>query len=126
MIIHEIFTLASQLVEQIPIQYIFSDIYKRSSGLFKLLKPVTNYINELSTQIEVDPLAAKQAIKILLKFSILKASLKDILSLLSKLIFDTTEIYDVRELCIELNTYLIGNAVESEEDQKTSTGTNKT
>jgi hypothetical protein len=102
-IVYEVLRLADQLVEQIPMKYVSSDVYKRSSDLFKSLKPLTNYINELSLQTEIDPHAVRQAVKILLSFSIVKASFKDILSILSRLIFNTTDVYDIQRLFIELN-----------------------
>ncbi|CAF4237370.1 unnamed protein product, partial [Rotaria sordida] len=118
-IVHQILDLTNQLVEQIPLHYLSSAIYKRSSNLFKSLKPLTNYINELSIQTEIDPIAANQSIKILLNFSVIKSSLKDILPLIRKLIFNTTDIYDIRKLFIVLNKDLTTIMDQFEKEKQT-------
>ncbi|CAF3035361.1 unnamed protein product [Rotaria sp. Silwood2] len=102
-IIHQMLILTNQLVEQIPLNYLSPDVYKKSSNLFKSLKPLAKYINQFSIQTEIDPIAANQSITILLNFSIIKGSFKDVLPLIRKLIFNTTDIYDIRKLFIELN-----------------------
>ncbi|CAF3684272.1 unnamed protein product, partial [Rotaria sordida] len=105
-IIHKMLNLTNQLVEQIPLNCLSSDVYKRSHNLFKSLKPLTNYIQELSIQTDIDPIAANQSIKILFNFSVMKTSFKDILPLIRKLIFNTNDIFDIRKLLIKLNKHL--------------------
>ncbi|CAF3999075.1 unnamed protein product, partial [Rotaria magnacalcarata] len=105
-IVHQMLNLTNQLIEQIPLNYLSPDIYKQSSNLFKSLNPLTNYIRELSKHTEVDPIAASQSIKILLNFSVIKASLKEALPLIRSLMFNTTDTYDIRRLFIELNNDL--------------------
>ncbi|CAF3090364.1 unnamed protein product [Rotaria sp. Silwood2] len=122
-IVHQMLNLTNQLVEQIPLHYLSSDVYKRSSNLFKSLKPLTNYINELSIQTEVDPIAANQSIKILLNFSVIKGSLKDVLPLIRKLIFNTTDIYDIRKLFVVLNKDLTTIMDRFEKEKQISTET---
>ncbi|CAF0796987.1 unnamed protein product [Rotaria sordida] len=102
-IVHQMLILTNQLVEQIPLNYLSPDVYKKSSNLFKSLKPLANYINKFSIQTEIDPIGANQSIIILLNFSIIKGSFKDVLPLIRKLMFNTTDIYDIRKLFIELN-----------------------
>ncbi|CAF4710126.1 unnamed protein product [Rotaria sp. Silwood1] len=122
-IVHQMLSLTNQLVEQIPLHYLSSDVYKRSSNLFKSLKPLTNYINELSIQTENDPIAANQSIKILLNFSVIKGSLKDVLPLIRKLIFNTTDIYDIRKLFVILNKDLTTIIDQFEKEKQTSAET---
>ena len=55
-IIHQILTLTNQLCEQIPMKSLSST--NNSNFLFKSLKPLTNYINELS--ISNDSIISKQ------------------------------------------------------------------
>ncbi|CAF0793768.1 unnamed protein product [Rotaria sordida] len=117
-IVHQMLILTNQLIEQIPLNYLSSDVYKRSSNLFKSLKPLANYISELSMQTEIDPIASNQSIKILLNFSIVKGSFKDVLSLIGKLIFNTTDIYDIRKLFIELNKDLTTMINQFQKDKK--------
>ncbi|CAF1198153.1 unnamed protein product [Rotaria sp. Silwood1] len=102
----QIIILASQLCEQIPIKYLSSfELSSNSNSLmFKSLKPLTNYINELF--LSTDPILATQAAQILLKFSIAQASFKDLLPIISKLILNTTDIYNVRYLFLQLNNCL--------------------
>ncbi|CAF4876732.1 unnamed protein product, partial [Rotaria socialis] len=118
-IVHQMLTLKNQLLERIPLNYISSDICKRSNNLFKSLKPLTNYIQELSMQTDIDPFAANQSIKILFNFSVLKASLKDILPLIRKLIFNTNDIFDVRELFVKLNKHLMIRMDQFEKEKQT-------
>ncbi|CAF3200290.1 unnamed protein product, partial [Rotaria sp. Silwood2] len=113
-IIHEILTLASQLCEQLPMKCLSST----NSFLFKSLKPLIDYIHELSST--ADPIISKQALKILLNFSIVKGSFKDIFSLLSKLIFNTTDIYNVQGLVIQLNNNLTETLNQWEKEKQTS------
>ncbi|CAF1253616.1 unnamed protein product, partial [Rotaria sordida] len=104
--VQELLTLAIQLCDQIPMNSF------RSSELspiidnhwFKSLQPLTNYINELSLSKNV--MIANKAMKILLSFSIAKASFKDILPILGKLIFNKANVYNVRRLFIRLNHVL--------------------
>ncbi|CAF4919026.1 unnamed protein product, partial [Rotaria sp. Silwood1] len=105
-IVHQMLNLTNQLVEQIPLNCLSSDVYKRSHNLFKSLKPLTNYIQELSIQTDIDPIVANQSIKILFNFSVMKASFKDILPLIRKLIFNTNDIFDIRKLLVKLNKHL--------------------
>ncbi|CAF3666099.1 unnamed protein product [Rotaria socialis] len=99
-IVHHILTLAGELCQQFPMKCLSpANIF-----LFKSLKPLINYIHELS--LTEDSIISKQATIILLAFSIAKGSFKDILSLLNKLIFNTTDIYNVQGLFIQLNNGL--------------------
>jgi hypothetical protein len=106
-IINQILTLACQLCEQMPMKCL--SLSNTNNFLFKSIKPLINYINELS--LSNDPILSKQALKILLNFSIVKASLKDILPLLGKLILDTVDIHNVRGLFIQLNNGLDSNSL---------------
>lgn len=98
--------LTNQIVEQMPLNSLSSDVYKGSHSLFKSLQPLTNYIQELSIQTDIDPIVAKQSINILLNFSVIKSSFKDILPLIRKLIFNINDTFDVRKLLIKLNQHL--------------------
>lgn len=98
--------LTNQLVEQIPLNLFSSDIYKRSNNLFKSLKPLTNYIQELSRQPDIDPIAANQSTQLLFYSSVIKASFKDILPLINKFIFNTNNIFDIRKMFFKLNRQL--------------------
>ena len=98
-IIHQILTLTYELCEQIPMKSL--SLTNNSNFLFKSLKPLINYINSLS--LSNDPIISKQILRILLSFAIAKASFKDILPLLSRLIFDTVEIYDAQGIFVQLN-----------------------
>ncbi|CAF3929639.1 unnamed protein product [Rotaria sp. Silwood2] len=120
-IVHRMLIFTNQLVEQIPLKYLSPDVYKRSSSLFKSLKPLVNYINEFSIQTEINPVVANQSIKILLNFSIIKGSLKDALPLIRKLIFNTTDIYDIRKLFIELNKDLTTMIDQFQKEKQIST-----
>ncbi|CAF3116800.1 unnamed protein product [Rotaria sp. Silwood2] len=115
----QVITLASQLCEQIPIKYLSSlEVSLNSNSLmFKSLKPLTNYINELC--LSPDRILASQAVQILLKFSITQASFKDLLPIISKLIFNKIDIYNVRFLFLQLNNCLteIINQFEQEKQQ---------
>lgn len=117
-IVHQMLDLTNQLIEQIPLNYLSYDAYKRSSNLFKSLKPLTTYVTNLSTQTDIDPIAANQAMKILLNFSVIKASLKDTLPLIRKLMFNTTDIYDIRRLFVELNKDLTTAIDQAENDKQ--------
>ncbi|CAF4401843.1 unnamed protein product, partial [Didymodactylos carnosus] len=92
---------------QIPVKYLSSNAFKQSS-LFTSLKPLSNYIQELSIQ-TIDLIAKKQAIEILLSFAVAKASFTDLLYLIVRLIFNTDNIniYDVRGLILQLNNGLV-------------------
>jgi hypothetical protein len=118
-IIYQMLNLTNQLVEQIPLNSLSSDVYKRSNNLFKSLKPLTNYIQELSIQTDIDPIAANQSIKILLNFSIMKTSFKDILPLIRKLIFNTNDIFDIRKLLVKLNKQLTMTIDRFEKEKQT-------
>ncbi|CAF3719514.1 unnamed protein product [Rotaria sp. Silwood1] len=125
-IVHQMLILTNQLVEQIPLKYLSLDVYKRSSNLFKSLKPLVNYINEFSIQTEINPVAANQSITILLNFSIIKGSLKDALPLIRKLIFNTTDIYNIRKLFIELNKDLTTMMGQFQKENQISTNATTT
>jgi len=120
-IVHQMLNLTNQLVEQIPLNSFSSDVYKQSADLFKSLKPLINYIKDLSIQTDINPIAANQSIKILLSFSVIKASFKDILPLIRKLIFNTNDIFDIRKLFIKLNKDLT-MMIDRFEKEKQTTG----
>lgn len=113
-IIHQILTLTSQLCEQMPIKAVSS----MDNLLFKSLKPLINYIHELS--VTNNPIIVKQTITILLAFSIGKGALKDILYLLSKLTFNTSEIYNFQGLFIQLNNNIRDSINKWEKQNKSS------
>ena len=110
-IIHQILSLTSALCEQLPMKCLSST----NSFLFKSLQPLISYIDELSLM--TDPLISKQATKILLSFSIAKGSFNDILLLLNKLIFNTTDTYNVQGLFIQLNDGLTETIEDWEKQQ---------
>jgi hypothetical protein len=120
-IVHQMLNLTNQLVEQIPLNSFSSDVYKQSTDLFKSLKPLINYIKDLSIQTDINPIAANQSIKILLNFSVIKASFKDILPLIRKLIFNTNDIFDIKKLFIKLNKDLT-MMIDRFEKEKQTTG----
>ncbi len=122
-IVHQMLNLTNQLVEQIPLKYLSPDVYKRSNNLFKSLKPLTNYIQELSIHSDIDPIAANQSIKILFNFSVIKASFKDILPLIRKLVFNTNDIFDIRKLLVKLNKYLTMTIDRFEKEKQTTSVT---
>ena len=101
-VIREILSLADQLCQEVSIKY--SSYLNQDKALFQSLKPLINYIKQLS--LSSDLVLAKQAIKILLRLSIVKAAFKDILSLLSQLILDTKNTYDIKSLFKQLNKHL--------------------
>ncbi|CAF4035522.1 unnamed protein product [Rotaria sordida] len=104
--IQELLTLAIQLCDQIPMNSFKSSELSPiiDNHWFESLQPLTNYINELSLSKNV--MIANKAMKILLSFSIAKASFKDILPILGKLIFNKANVYNVRRLFIRLNHVL--------------------
>lgn len=124
-IVLRMLNLTNQLIEEVPLNTLSSDIYQRSNNLFKSLKPLTNYIKNLSIQNEIDPTAANQSIKILLNFSVMRASFKDILPLIRKLIFNTNDIFDIRKLFIKLNKSLTITIDRFEKEKQTTTGKKK-
>jgi hypothetical protein len=109
-IIHQILILTGQLCEQLPMECLSSE----NTLLFKSLEPLTNYINELS--LSTDSILSKQTIQIRLSFSIAKGSFKDLLPLLNELIFNTTEIYNVQSLIIQMNNFLTETINEYEKN----------
>jgi hypothetical protein len=125
-IVHRMLNLTNQLVEEIPLNYLSSDVYKRSNNLFKSLNPLTIYLQELSVQTDVDPLAAHQSIKILLNFSVLKTSFKDILPLIRKLISNTNDIFDIRKLLVKLNKQLMLTTDRFGKEKETSSTSENT
>lgn len=110
-IVQQILSLASQLIEQVPIRYLSSSDY--SNFLFQSLKPLRSYFEDLSLSSDVN--FAGQATKILLHFSIARASFKELLPLLARLIFETNSHYDVRNLIDKLNNALSETASEEKE-----------
>ena len=100
-LIHQILTLTNQLCEQLPMNCLASN----DNLLLKSLEPLTKYIEELSSS--TDPMICKQTTCIRLCLSIAKGSLEDLLVLLNELIFNTTEIWDMRGLLIQMNQSLI-------------------
>jgi len=116
----QIIILASQLCEQIPIKALcsFKQSSNSSSLMFKSLKPLTNYINELS--LSTDRILATQAVQILLKFSITQGSFKDLLPIISKLIFNTTDIYNLPHLLRQMNDCLTEAIKQCEQLEKGS------
>ena len=104
-LVNQILRLTTQLVEQLPMKSTSFDVSKSSSGLYKSLKPLINLSSvSYHYKIKSTHMYSKQATYILLTFSIVKNSFKDILPLLIKLAFNTNDIYDIRDLFIELNT----------------------
>ncbi|CAF1140584.1 unnamed protein product [Rotaria magnacalcarata] len=67
-IVHQMLILKNQLLERIPLNYISSDICKRSNNLFKSLKPLTDFIQELSMQTGIDPFATATELNIEQRF----------------------------------------------------------
>ena len=110
-VIQQILMLTSQLCEQLPMNSLSST----NNFLFKSLEPLTNYLHELSSI--TDPIISKQATQILLNFAVAKGSFKDILILLNKLIFNTTDIYNLQGLFIQLNNGLTKTMNELKTDE---------
>ena len=110
-IVQNILTLTSQLCEQLPMKYLTSP--NQNKFLSKSLKSLINYIQELL--LSKDSIQAQQARIILLSFSIAKGSFKDILPLLTDMIFDSVNSYPVRGVLIQLN-----NGLEKTIEQETS------
>ncbi|CAF3446671.1 unnamed protein product [Rotaria sp. Silwood1] len=120
-IVQQILTLASQLCEQMPMKclsFVTNGIF-----LAKSLKPLTTYISDLLLQ--EDPSIKKQVTKILLCFGIAKDSLKDILPIVSKLIFQMDNVYDARGLLIQLNNGLADTMDELETKKKSTANQTK-
>ncbi|CAF4182818.1 unnamed protein product [Rotaria sp. Silwood2] len=117
-IVDQILRLASELCEQIPVKCLSSSVLSPAINnlLCKSLKPLTIYINEL--YLSEDQIVAKHAVKILLSISIAKASLKDILPILYKLIFNKDDVYDIRGLLLQMNDGLIETITEMEESMR--------
>ena len=90
----------------------------KNNFLFKSFEPIINDVHQLSST--TDLIISKQATKILLSFFIVKGSFKDILALLNKLIFNTTDTYNVQGLIIQLNNNLIEIINESEKEKSDS------
>ena len=102
-IINQILTLTTQLYENIPMKYL-SKRNKTNNFLFQSLITLTNYINQLPSS--EDPILKQTILKILLSFAIAKGSFKDILPLLNQLIFNTTDVFNVRTILTQLNNGL--------------------
>ncbi|CAF4751629.1 unnamed protein product [Rotaria sp. Silwood1] len=105
--VQELLTLTIHLCDQIPmINFTASD----SSPLigkhwFQSLQPLTNYFHELS--LSKNLIVANKSMKILLNFAIAKASFKDILTILRKLLFNKVHVYNVQRLFTRMNNCLI-------------------
>ncbi|CAF1186262.1 unnamed protein product [Adineta ricciae] len=102
-VIDQVLTLTLQLYENLPVNYLSSQT-KNNQFLFQSLTSLTSYINDLPF-IE-DQLMKTKIIKILLCFAVAKGSFKDILSSLNLLIFNTTDIFDLQNLFMQLNNNL--------------------
>ncbi|CAF2104570.1 unnamed protein product [Rotaria magnacalcarata] len=102
----QIITSASPLVEQIPIRNLSSDELSSNANslMSKSLAPLISYINELS--MSEDHALTRPAVQILLTFSIAHGSFKDLLPIISRLIFNSTDIYNVRDLITKMNNQL--------------------
>ncbi|CAF3558601.1 unnamed protein product [Rotaria socialis] len=102
----QIITSASPLFEQIPIRNLSPDELSSNinSLVSKSLAPLINYLNELS--MSEDHALARPAVQILLTFSIAHGSFKDLLPIISRLIFNSTDIYNVRDLIAKMNNKL--------------------
>lgn len=114
-VLEEILLLTNNLCEQLPMKCLSS----KTNLLFKSLEPFTNYIQMLSSS-STDDMISKQIIQIQLCFSIAKGSFRDILSLLSKLIFNTNQIYQVESLFIQMNNYLTKSLEKYQNNDSTS------
>ena len=117
----QIIIVASQLCEQIPIKALCSreDSLNSSDRLmFKSLKPLIDYMKELS--LFTDSILATQAVKVLLKLFIAQGSFKDLLSIISRLIFNTTDIYNLQYLFRQMNDCLIESSKQCEQLKKQS------
>jgi hypothetical protein len=110
-IVYQILTLSGQLCEQIPAKCLSINDNRLSVSL----KPLTNYIDNLT--LSKDSMVAKQALKVRLSFSIAQGSFKNILPLLTYLIFITDDVFDFRSLFIPLNDDLTV-ALDDYEKQK--------
>lgn len=111
----QIIIVASQLCEQIPIKALRShenSLNSSDSLMFKSLIPLINYIKELS--LLTDGFVATQAVKILLKLSIAQGSFQDLLSIISRMIFNTTDVYNLQHLLRQMNDCLIESSKECE------------
>ncbi|CAF1248084.1 unnamed protein product [Rotaria sordida] len=119
-IVEELLTLAIQLCDQMPMNCFNSSDLSAiiDSHWFKSLQPLINYMNELS--LSTNTMMANKAMKILLSFSIAKASFKDILPILRKLVFNKVHVYNVRRLFFRLNNSLVKtlNKMEKKKQQQ--------
>jgi hypothetical protein len=110
-IVYQILTLSGQLYEQMPVKCLSINDNRLSASL----KPLTDYIDNLT--LSKDSMVAKQALKVQLGFSIAQGSFKNILPLLTYLIFITDDVLDFRSLFIRLNDDLTV-ALDNYEKQK--------
>ena len=117
-VVNQILSLADQLCEQIPAKYLL--FFNQDKLLLKHLNPLVEYIEQLS--LSSDSIVAKKTIKILLRFSIATGSFKGILPLLSKLVFDLSNTYDLKILFEQLNNCFTESVdqLEKQKQQKTS------
>jgi hypothetical protein len=119
-VVQQILVLTNQLCEQIPMNSLspIESSSNYSGFLFKSLKPLITYIDEVS--LTKDPIVVKEAKKILLSFAIAKGSFRDILPVLYRLIFETSDVYNVRGLFLQLNNGLT-LAIDQREKEKQQT-----
>lgn len=112
----QIIIVASQLCEQIPIKTLCpcqNSLTSSDRLMFKSLKPLIDYIKELS--LLADSILATQALKILLKLSVAQGSFKDLLSIISRMIFNTTDVYNLQHLFRQMNDCLIESSEQLEQ-----------
>ena len=99
-LVQQILTLAHQLSGQLPMK----SLSNQSPLLFQSLTPLIDYITELSHSNESS--VFKQTMEILFSFSLAKGLLKDCLDLLAKLVFNTQDIFNGKDLIDRMNEYL--------------------
>ncbi|CAF1600731.1 unnamed protein product [Rotaria magnacalcarata] len=102
----QLISFVDQLCEQLPIKCVlsFQSPMKRHHLMLQSLEPLINHISELS--LSSDSVTATQVTRILLKLLIAQASFKDLVTIISKLIFDTTDVYNLGDLFLQLNDWL--------------------
>ncbi|CAF0773776.1 unnamed protein product [Adineta ricciae] len=100
-IVDEILTLTSELCDELPMKCFTSSNHRH---LLKSLTPLISYIEQLLTSNDLNQ--ARQVRIILLSFAIARGSFKDILSLLTEMIFDTVNTYRVGGILTQLSNGL--------------------
>ena len=117
-VVNQILSLADQLCEQIPAKYLL--FFNQEKLLLKSLNPLVEYIERLS--LSSDSIVATKTIKILLRFSIATGSFKGILPVLSKLVSDLSNTYDLKILFEQLNNCFTESVdqLEKQKQQKTT------